>query len=141
MFYQVKVKFQKQTDEGLLKTVTEAYLVDAVSFTEAEARITGVMSAEIEGEFKVKAAAETNYEQVLMLDDYASLYKCKVTFVTIDDDTTKEKKVNSFMLVAASDIKNAYERVTENMSTLLVPYNIEAINSTPIVNVFPFTGE
>jgi len=141
MFYQVKVKFQKQTDEGLLKTVTEAYLVDAVSFTEAEARITGIMSAEIEGEFKVKAAAETNYEQILMLDDYASLYKCKVTFVTIDDDTTKEKKVNRFMLVAASDIKNAYERVTENMSNLLVPYSIESINSTPIVNVFPFTGE
>ena len=38
-WFECKVKYEKTMENGLVKKVTEPYLVDALNFTEAEARI------------------------------------------------------------------------------------------------------
>ena len=141
-WYICKIKYQKQTDEGLLKAVTEAYLVDAVSFTEAEARITEVMAPEISGEMLVSGIAKANYTEIVNYEDSDKWYKCKVTYISVDGDTGgKEKKVSTYFLVSANSLKEAYERVDDSLSSMLVPFDIPSISITNIVDVFPFMSD
>lgn len=136
-----KVKYQKQTDEGLLKAVTEPYMVDAVSFTEAEARIYDVLAPEIQGEMLVTGISKGNFTEVINFDDSDKWYKCKVTYISIEGDGGKEKKVSTYFLVSANSLKEAYERVEESLNNMLVPFDIPSIAVTPIIDVFPFMGE
>ena len=136
-----KVKYQKQTDEGLLKAVTEPYMVDAVSFTEAEARIYEVLAPEIQGEMLVSGITKGNFTEVINFEDSDKWYKCKVTYISIDGDGGKEKKVSTYFLVSANSLKEAYERVEESLSSMLVPFDIPSIAVTPIIDVFPFMNE
>lgn len=141
-WYICKIKYQKQTDEGLLKAVTEAYLVDAVSFTEAEARITEVMAPEISGEMLVSGISKANYTEIVNYEDTDKWYKCKVTYISVDGDSGgKEKKVSTYFLVSASTLKEAYERVDDSLSSMLVPFDIPSISITNIIDVFPFMSD
>lgn len=136
-----KVKYQKQTDEGLLKAVTEPYLVDAVSFTEAETRIHEIMGPEIEGEFLVTGITKGNFSEVINFEDSDKWYKCKVTYISMDGDSGKEKKINTYFLVSANTLKESYERIEEALNSMLVPFDIPSITVTPIIDVFPFMGD
>ena len=141
-WYTCKIKYQKQTDEGLLKAVTEAYLVDAVSFTEAEARITEVMAPEISGEMLVSGISKANFTEIINYEDSDKWYKCKVTYISVDADSGgKEKKISTYFLVSANSLKQAYERVDDNLSSMLVPFDIPSISITPIIDVFPFMSD
>jgi hypothetical protein len=136
-----KVKYQKQTDEGLLKAVTEPYMVDAVSFTEAEARIYEILAPEIQGEMLVTGISKGNFTEVINFEDSDKWYKCKVTYISVDGDGGKEKKVSTYFLVSANTLKQAFERVEESLNSMLVPFDIPSISITPILDVFPFMGE
>jgi len=141
-WYICKIKYQKQTDEGLLKAVTEAYMVDAVSFTEAEARITEVMAPEISGEFLVTGISKGNFTEIVNYEDSDKWYKCKVTYISVDGDSGgKEKKVSTYFLVSANSLKEAYERVDDSLSSMLVPFDIPSISITNIIDVFPFMSD
>ena len=141
-WYICKIKYQKQTDEGLLKAVTEAYLVDAVSFTEAEARITEVMAPEITGEFLVTGISKGNFTEIVNYEDSDKWFKCKVTYISVDGDASgKEKKVSTYFLVSANSLKESYERVEDSLSSMLVPFDIPSISVTNIIDVFPFMDD
>ncbi len=140
-WFTVKVKYTKQLDNGALKRVSEPYLLAAMTFTDAEARIYEELGAVIRGEFNVIGIAKTEIHDIFAYDDADVWYKCKVRYDNIDADTEKTKKVSQNFLVSASSVKQAYERIEESLSTLMVDFEIPSIMVSPIVEIFPFTEE
>ena len=141
IWYSCKVKFSKETEDGFLKQVTENYLVDAISYTEAESRIYGIMEQNVHGEFSVASISKTNLSEVINYEDEEGWYKCKVTYSTVDGDKGKEVKITTYFLVSAAHVKQAFERVEDNLSSMLVPFEIPSINLTNFVDVFPMQAE
>ena len=133
-----KVKYAKENEQGLLKNVSEQYLVDAVSFTEAEARIYDMLGSVIRGDFQVTNISKSNIVDVFFFEDSDVWYKCKITYVVADADSGKEKKVTQYMLVSAHNVKDAYDRIFESLNNMLVSFVVPDINESPIVEIFPY---
>ncbi len=135
-WYTVKVKFTKEFQDGTLKRVTEPYLVNAGSFTEAEARIYEEVGEFIRGEFIVTSIARTDFADIFHYDDSDRWYKCKVTYTT-EDDNGKEKKVSNNFMCSAPTAKDAYERMEDSLKGMMSVFEIPAINLTSIVEILP----
>lgn len=135
------VKYHKEDDKGNRKKITEPYLVDALSFSEAEARIYKELESIIKGDFLVNDISKSNFEDVFHFDDADTWYKCKVTYTDIEHESQKEKKVSKYMLVSAHHVKEAFERIEESLSTMLVPFEIPSIIESPFVEVFVYESE
>lgn len=138
IWFLCKVKYAKENEQGLLKNVSEQYLVDAVSFTEAEARIYDMLGSTIRGDFQVTNISKSNFVDVFPYEDIDIWHKCKISYVVADGDSGKEKKVTQYMLVTAHDVKEAYERIHESLSNMLVTFRVPDITESPIVEVFPY---
>lgn len=141
IWFQCKIKYQKEEENGKMKNMSETYLVDAVSYTEAEARIYQELGSIIRGEFEVTAITKSRYVDIFHYDDNDVWYKCKVTYVVADENSGKEKKITNMMLVTAANVKEAYERIHESLSTMLVPFEVPEISMSPIVEIFPYIPE
>lgn len=137
-YYQVKIRFTKEFQDGTLKRVSEPYLINAMSFTEAEARIHKEVGEFIRGEFLVSSIARVDYADIFHFDDAEVWYKCKISYTTEDADSGKEKKVNNNFLVTAHDPKEAADRVTESLKGLMVSFDTIKIERTPIVEIFEY---
>lgn len=135
-WFECKVKYDKMTEDGSQKTVTEPYLVDALSFTEAEARITKEITPFISGEFKVTAVKRTNTAEIFWKEGGDKWYKVKVNFCTIDEKTGKEKKTPNYMMVQAIDFKDAYDVFMEGMKGTMADFEISQIVETMIMDVY-----
>lgn len=138
IWFLCKVKYAKENEQGLLKNVSEQYLVDAVSFTEAEARIYDLLGSTIRGDFQVTNISKSNFVDVFPYDDIDIWHKCKITYVVADADSGKEKKVTQYMLVTAHDVKEAYDRIHQSLSNMLVTFRVPDITESAIVEVFPY---
>ena len=136
-----RVKYAKENEQGLLKNVSEQYLVDAVSFTEAEARIYDMLGSVIRGDFQVTNISKSNIVDVFFYEDIDVWYKCKVTYVVADADSGKEKKITQYMLISAHHVKEAYERIHESLNNMLVSFNVPDITESPIIEIFPYERE
>ena len=137
-WFETKVEFEKTIEDGSQKKVKEAYTVDALSFTEAEERITEEMSAYISGEFNVKNIAEASYKEIFF-SDLASAdkwYKAKLQFITLDEKTDKEKRSNVYYLVQAGSFMQAVKNIEEVMGTTMIDYVISSVTETAIMDVF-----
>jgi len=137
-WFACKVKYAKENEEGLLKNISEQYLVDAVSFTEAEAVLYDRLASQIRGDFQVTGISKSNIVDVFHYEESDIWYKCKISYLVADADSGKEKKVTQYMIVTADDVKNAYDRIQESLSNMLVSFRIPDIVESPIVEVFPF---
>ena len=135
-WFECKVKYDKMTEDGSQKTVTEPYLVDALSFTEAEARITEEITPFISGEFKVTAVKRTNTAEIFWKEGGDKWYKVKVNFCTIDEKTGKEKKTPNYMMVQAIDFKDAYDVFMEGMKGTMADFEISQIVEKMIMDVY-----
>ena len=140
-WFTVKVKYTKQLEDGGFKRVSEPYLLAAMTFTDAEARIYEELGNVIRGEFVVTGIARTELNDIFAYDDCDTWYKCKVTFVNYDADSEKGKKVSQNFLVSADSVKEAFERMTENMKGLMAEFSIPSIVLSPIVEIFPYAEE
>ena len=138
VWYTIKVKYTKQLDDGRLKRVTEPYLVDAVSFTDAEARIYETVGSSIQGEFLVTGISRTDVADIFAYDDCDEWYKCKITYISADADSGKEKKITNYFYVNAMNVNQAYERIHEGLKEMMVTFEIPAITLSPIVEVIPY---
>lgn len=136
-WFNCKVKYLRIDEQGKEKNVSEPYLVDAVSFSEAETRIYKILEPYIKGDLEIKTLSKANIADVFDFDDDGVWYKTKITYLDVDPDTEKKKKMTQYVLVRASNVKQAYERTEENL-TLLVPYDIPSVQETSIVDVFPY---
>jgi len=138
-WFTVKVKYTKQLDNGQFKRVSEPYLLAAMTFTDAEARIYEELGTVIRGEFDVVGISRTEIHDIFAYDDADVWYKCKVTYEREDGDSEKVKKVSQNFLVSAHSVKDAFDRIKESLSTLMVDFLIPSIIVSPIVEIFPPT--
>lgn len=135
-WFECKVKYDKLTENGQQKTVTEPYLVDALSFTEAEARIIDEITPFISGDFKVTAVKRTNIAEIFWNEDGDKWYKVKVNFVTIDEKTGVEKKTANFIVVQAGDFKSAFENFMDGMKGTMSDFEVASITETMLMDVY-----
>jgi hypothetical protein len=135
------IKYHKEDELGNVRKITEPYLFDAISFTEAEARIYEELQGIIPTEFQVLDIKRSNFADIFHYEDADVWYKCKVSYISIDEIAGKEKKVSNFMLVSAHNIKQAYERIEESLANMLVPYTIHSITESNYLDVFVYDGE
>lgn len=114
--------------------------MDAMSFTEAEARLYFELGGTIR-EFTLTNISKMTLHDLFHYDDAETWFKCKVVYVSVDEKSGKEKKVSNTMLVSANNAKQAYDRIEESLSTMLVPFEITDVNQTAIVEIFPYIEE
>jgi hypothetical protein len=125
-------------ENGLVKKVTEQYLVDALSFTEAEARITKELEPYISGEFTVSAINRYPLDELFLDGDGDRYYKAKLAFITLNEKTGKERRTSFNMLSRASDIQQAKDVIVEGMKGSLSDYEIVEVRETQILEVFRY---
>lgn len=141
-WYECKVKYSKIYETGEQKITSETYLLDSVSFTEAETRINEIMAELTSEEFQIMNIKVANFSEVHPFENSDRWFKTKVSLITLDEKSGKERKTNIYMLIQANDIKEAFENTTEVMKETMSDYSIPSIAESPILDVFPyFTGE
>lgn len=137
-WFECKIRYDKTMEDGMQKKVTEAYTVDALSFTEAESSIIEEMSSYISGEFEVRDIKKAPYTEVFFSDAPAAdrWFKTKLQFITIDEKTEKEKRSSVTYLVHADTLQQAIKNIDEVMGGTMIDYVIANIAETQIMDVF-----
>ncbi|GAA5026394.1 hypothetical protein GCM10011506_11940 [Marivirga lumbricoides] len=135
-----KVKYQKEDENGRLKSVTEPYLVDAVSFTEAETRMYEEMGERVRGEFMITGISKSKIVDVFHYEDSSIWHKCKVTYY-VAEESGKEKKITNQMIVTADNVKDAYDRIYLSLNNMLVTFQVPEVIESSIVEVFNYSGD
>jgi small-conductance mechanosensitive channel len=128
-------------ENGMQKKVTEPYLVDALSFTEAEARIIEEIKPYISGEFIIADIKRARINELFFNELGDRYYRIKVFFITLDEKSGAEKKTAVQMLAQASDIKEAIAVLEGGMKGTMVDYTIASVVETMIMDVFPFSAD
>ena len=139
-WFECKIRYEKVMEDGLQKKVTESYVVDALSFSEAEERIIEEMSSYISGEFDVADIKKASYREVFFADQDAAdkWYKAKLQFITFDEKTDKEKRSNVYYLVNAGSFNVAVKNIEEVMGGTMIDYVIASVSETTLMDVFEY---
>lgn len=140
-WFECKVKYHKIDQGGYDRKVSDNYLIDAVSFTDAETRLFEQMQEITSGEFQVMNIKKSNISEVISKEEGEWWYKAKISLITIDEEGGKEKKVNNYILIMADDLNQALKRLEEGLAYMLVPYVVVAIQLSTIAEVFPYDLE
>jgi hypothetical protein len=142
IWYECKIKYRKTDETGKQKIVTEPYLVDALSYTEAEKRINEEMASYVSEEFKITNIKVANFAEIHPFENCDRWFKSKVSLIAYDEESGKERKTNMYILLQANDVKEAYEHTLLIMKDTMGDYSIPMISESPILDVFPyFSGE
>lgn len=138
-WFESKAKYMKVTESGREQMVTENFLLDAVSFTDAETRMIRQMQSMVKGgEFQVTDLKKSKIAEVFPYEDGEWWFKATINLVTVDEEAGKEKKIRTYYLIMADDIRQALDRLDESLSYLVIPYVVSAIAVSTIVDVFPY---
>ncbi len=139
-WFECKVKYEKTMENGLVKKVTEPYLVDAISFTEAERRIIEEITPYMTGEFEVSDIKRARYAELFESTDESAdrFFRAKLVFVTLDEKSGKEKKTSQNMLIQAADLRDAVKRLDEGMKGSMLDYVISSMTETAIMDVYHY---
>ena len=142
-WFTCKICYEKTLENGMNKKVTEPYLVDALSFTEAEARIIEEMTPYISGEFTVADVTRARYSELFYAEDASAdrWYKVKLGFITLDEKSGSEKKTYTNVLVQAADLRDAVKRLDEGMKGSMADYIIVSVAETAIMDVYPYEAD
>ena len=142
-WFECKVRYDKTLETGLLKKVTESYLVDALSFTEAEERFLQEIEPMMAGEYSVsdikRAKIAELFESIDTTDD--KWYKAKVAYIAYDEKKGVEKRTNQIMLIQAKDLRVAVQNLDKGMQGTMGDWDIISIAETPIMDIFKFTAD
>lgn len=141
-WFETKISYEKTMEDGMQKKVKEQYTVDALSFTEAERRITEEMSSYISGEFDVVDIKKATYKEIFFSDSETAdrWYKAKLQFITLDEKTEKEKRSNVYYLVQAATLQEAVKNIDTVMGGTMIDYVIASIAETMLMDVFEYTN-
>ena len=134
-YFEVKITFDKTLENGKEKKVTECYIVNAVSFTDAEAKITEHMSAYLSVPFEVKSIRKYKIAEIVPMGSGDTYFKCKLNFITLDEKSGAEKKTAVYMLVDAETLDKAKVLLVEHMKSIMSDYSIEKIEETKLMAV------
>ena len=140
IWFECKIRYDKTMDDGKIKRVTETYMVDALTFTEAEKRFLEEMEPYMSGEYEVAGIRKARIAELMASADANDdrWYRVKVAFITIDEKTEAEKRTNQTMLVQARDLKTAVVNVEHGMAGTMIDYVLVSVNETAILDVFPY---
>lgn len=133
-WFEVKVKYVKTLENGFNKKVSEWYLVDAESCTEAESVTIKELASSV-GCLEVHDIRSAAYNEVFLFNDEEKYYKVKLSFITLDEKTGAEKQTNSYTLVQADDLREAITNLDKQMEDTIMDYRILSVQETSIVNV------
>lgn len=133
-----KIRYEKTTEDGAQKKVTEQYILDALSFAEAEARILNEMASYVSEGIEVSEIDRAAFKEVFFSDDCMDdkWYKAKLQFITIDEKSEKEKRTNVCYLVQGGSLEQARKNIDEVMSGTMIDYVIAAVIETKIMDVY-----
>ena len=137
-FYEVKVQYQKMLEDGKEKKVSEQYVVESLSFTEAESRIIEEMTPYVSGDFDVVSEKIAPYNEILISDSLNDdkWFISKVSLITIDEKTSKENKTSLRLLVQADTSETALEYTKKLFDSSMTDFSIDAVKDTPTLEVF-----
>ncbi len=137
-WFECKIRYEKTMDDGLQKKVTEAYVVDALSFSEAEEKIIEEMSSYISGEFTVTDIKKASYGEIFFSDSDTAdkWYKAKLQFITLDEKSGKEKRSSVNYLVQGGSFNGAVKSIDEVMGGTMIDYVIASVAETTLMDVF-----
>ena len=134
--FECGIRYDKMMENGMQKKVTELYIVDALTFGEAESRVIEEMSYYVDGKMEVVSEKITKYSELVETDGADKWYKAKVNIITMDENSGADKKQAMFYLIRASDIDHARQRLNEFMQGTVADWECEALQETKIVDVF-----
>lgn len=137
-WFECKVSFDKTMENGTLKKVTEPYLVDAMSFTEAEARIIEELRPYISGDFTIADIKRAKLAELFFNENGDRYFKARVNFVTLDEKSGMEKKTPANMLMQSNDLQEAKDVLTKGMEGIMADWELTKIEETKIMDVFPY---
>lgn len=141
-WFECKIRYEKVMENGMNKMVTEPYLVDALSFTEAESRIIEEITPFISGEFTVSDIKRARYTELFPSDEEADKwFSCRLEFITLNETSGTEKKTKATILVQASDLRDAMKNLDEGMKGTMADYNAVCIKETAIMEVYPYNSK
>ena len=140
IWFEAKIRYEKMMEDGCLKKVTETYVIDALSFGEAEKRILEEMTSYVSGEVEVCALKIAPYKEIFFADSNMGdkWYVAKLAFITIDEKTDKEKKTRVCYLVNAGNINAAVKNIEEQMAGTMIDYDTFNVSETQILDVFEY---
>lgn len=137
-WFECKVTFDRTAEDGTIKKVTEPYLVDALSFTEAEARIIKECQPFATGEFTVASVRRCKIAEMVYFEEGDKWYRCRVNYVSVDMEKQVEKRIAQTMMVQASDLQQAVGVLVKSMEGLPSDYEIASVTQTNILDVFKY---
>ncbi|MBD5267398.1 MAG: DUF4494 domain-containing protein [Bacteroides sp.] len=135
-WFETKVRYDKMMENGTQKKVNEPYMVDALSFTEAEARTIEELTPFISGDFSISVVKRTNISEIFWNDAADKWYHVKVNFITLDEKTAVEKKTTTHILVAANNFREALDNFMDGMKGTMADFEVSSIAETTIMDVF-----
>ena len=140
IWFEAKIRYEKMMEDGILRRVTETYVIDALSFGEAEKRILEEMASYVSGEVEVCGLKIAPYKEIFFADSNMDdkWYVAKLAFITIDEKTDKEKKTSVFYLVNAGNINSAIKNIDEVMGGTMIDYQTLNVSETNIMDVFEY---
>lgn len=140
MWFECKIRYEKIMEDGLPKKINDVYVVDALSFSEAEERIIEEMSSYISGDIEIVDVKIAPYREIFFADDNLAdqWFKAKLSFITIDERTDKEKRTSMMYLVNAGNISSAINNIDKVMSGTMIDYVTTSISATKIFDVFEY---
>ena len=140
IWFECKIRYDKTMEDGKIKKVTETYMVDALTFTEAERRFLEEVEPYMSGEYEVAGIKKARIAELIASIDANDdrWYRAKVTFSTLDEKTAVEKKTSQTMLVQANDLKNAVQNLEKSMAGTMGDWSLSSIAETQILDVFPY---
>lgn len=142
-WYLCKIRYDRTMEDGMTRAVTEQYVIDALSFSEAEVRITESMGSYISGEFDIKDITMCPFKEVFFSDEETAdkWYKAKLQFITLDEKTEKERRSNVLYLVQAGSFNGAVKNIDEVMRGTMIDYRIVAVQETTVFDVFEYEAK
>lgn len=136
-WFKTKISYLKQAENGSVVKKTDNYLVNALSFTEAEARLLTIISDYVP-EYDLVSCAKVKITDAVFNEDAAKWYRVQLAYVSHDEDSGKEKKINEFFMVQADNIEEALKVTSERMEGSIVSWSIPCAQLTDVLDVFPY---
>lgn len=125
-YFEIGIRYRKALENGMVKIVTESYMVDALSFTEAEARIINKMQPYM-GDVLVNTIKRSNISDIVIdktgvISSDDKWYKAKLNFIVANEKTMNEKKTAVYLLVNAGSVNAAHDVIVNHMMSSVQDY-------------------
>jgi len=136
-WFTCKVKYTRHDADGAEVTATEAFVLDAYNYTEAETRMTQICDDEGIRPFEITQITKSTIAEVIRFQDCDKWFKVKIAMTSFDDQKGIEKETHQYLLISALDVRDAYDKVASHMRKVGIGYIIPAITFQKITEVFP----